>query len=267
LTGVARRRPLVLFFLLAYALGWVGFLPIVLTRVGLGLVPVNVPIQFIMIGACAPTVAAIWVQWLTERNLRICNLYSSPQTLLLGLITGGALAAVASVIVPGLLMSRSPMHALNWSVFASFGMYHVNYSTFFGGPVNEEPGWRGFALPRLQTMFGPVRASVLLGALWAGWHLPLFLIPEWTSVQVWEFALILVALSILITLGANLSRLSVLVPILMHAVFNTSPRLLGGLLEHAAPRERADMIYTFSFVAVAIVVVLLTRGRLGRQTG
>jgi len=46
---------------------------------------------------------------------------------------------------------------------------------------------------------------------------------------VWEFALILVALSILITLGANLSRLSVLVPILMHAIFNTSPRLLGGV--------------------------------------
>src|SRR5260370_5361662 len=40
------------------------------------------------------------------------------------------------------------------------------------GPLLEEPGWRGFALPRLQTRWGPLLGTVILGIMWAGWHAP-----------------------------------------------------------------------------------------------
>jgi membrane protease YdiL (CAAX protease family) len=49
-------------------------------------------------------------------------------------------------------------------------------STIIGGQAGEELGWRGFALPRLAASFGLGGASILLGILWATWHLPLFLI-------------------------------------------------------------------------------------------
>lgn len=42
--------------------------------------------------------------------------------------------------------------------------------------LGEEPGWRGVALPRLQERFSPVRATLLLGTVWAVWHLPVFFI-------------------------------------------------------------------------------------------
>ena len=47
-------------------------------------------------------------------------------------------------------------------------------SHFFFGPLFEESGWRGFALPRMQHRFGPVRGSLLLGMLWTGWHFFLY---------------------------------------------------------------------------------------------
>jgi uncharacterized protein len=46
------------------------------------------------------------------------------------------------------------------------------------GPLGEEPGWRGFALPRLQSRYSPPAATTILALLVAGWHLPLFFLEE-----------------------------------------------------------------------------------------
>jgi len=46
---------------------------------------------------------------------------------------------------------------LHWSIFTSLAVY--NYSTLLGGPLGEEPGWRGYALPRLEQALGPVRIT------------------------------------------------------------------------------------------------------------
>jgi membrane protease YdiL (CAAX protease family) len=45
------------------------------------------------------------------------------------------------------------------------------YNVIYGG-LSEEPGWRGFALPRLQAKFSPLVTSLILGVLWAFWHAP-----------------------------------------------------------------------------------------------
>ncbi len=56
-----------------------------------------------------------------------------------------------------------------------------NYSTLLGGPLGEASGWRGYALPRLEPALGRVRRSLLLGLLWTGGHVPLYLYPGWIS--------------------------------------------------------------------------------------
>ena len=92
----------------------------------------------------------------------------------------------------------------------------------FFGPMGEEPGWRGFALPRMLARWSPLRASVLLGMVWAVWHLPLFWIPgsAHASHGFGWFSLAAVSFSVIITwafLGAN--RV-LLVPILIHGSAN-----------------------------------------------
>src|SRR5215469_3903381 len=134
-----RDYPLVLFFVLAYLIGWIGFLPLVLSRSGVGLLPIDVPIEYIVAPTLAPTIAALLSQWFTARNVRIASLCTSWKRLLIGVVVGPALMVIAFVIVPALLMSRSAA-SLHWGIFASAGV--INWSTFFGGPIGEEPGWR-----------------------------------------------------------------------------------------------------------------------------
>lgn len=47
---------------------------------------------------------------------------------------------------------------------------------FFGGPLGEEIGWRGFALPRLLATKSPFKASLILGLLWGLWHAPIYFV-------------------------------------------------------------------------------------------
>ncbi len=86
----------------------------------------------------------------------------------------------------------------------------------------EEIGWRGFALPRLQVHFGSLGASLLLGAIHAIWHFPLFLIPN--TLQNGEsflrFMMIVIAWSIIMSLLYNRSGGSALTAILFHAALN-----------------------------------------------
>ncbi len=86
------------------------------------------------------------------------------------------------------------------------------------GPVGEEFGWRGFALPRLLQRFNPIVASLILGLIWGVWHLPAFLIPELPQSH-FNFAAFLastVALTIVITWLWLKSKGSLLVAIAAH---------------------------------------------------
>ncbi len=98
----------------------------------------------------------------------------------------------------------------------------------FAGPLNEEPGWRGFALPRLQNRYSPLVASIILGALWGLWHLPLHLMGVYYGgalgavIRIQE-----IPRAILFTWLYNRTRGSLLVMILFHAAINTTSLFLA----------------------------------------
>jgi membrane protease YdiL (CAAX protease family) len=109
-------------------------------------------------------------------------------------------------------------------------------STLMGGQSGEELGWRGYALPRLAARFGLGWGSVLLGVLWAAWHLPLFFVSGTDSFgQSFPLYLLQVtALSVAMAwLYAN-TRGSLLPVMLMHAAVNNTKDIVPSAEPNAA---------------------------------
>jgi membrane protease YdiL (CAAX protease family) len=135
--------------------------------------------------------------------------------------------------------------------------------------LGEEVGWRGYALPALQARYGALVSSVILGVLWAFWHLPVFFNPD-THYSDLPFVLQLafqIPVAILFTWVFNSTGGSVLMAILLHAVLNASTRLWNTLPEYsveppsaaeaAAQTVHINIMMTIVLWIAAIVVVLV----------
>jgi uncharacterized protein len=144
-----------------------------------------------------------------------------------------------------------------------------------GGPLAEELGWRGFALDRLQSRWTALGSSLLLGAIWGLWHLPLFFMKGTTqgemgllSLRFWLFFIQVLPLAVLFTWVYNNNGRSTLSAILMHFMTNSTITLIVEI-RHALP-ERIEIIRTAIFVLAALVVVLFwgpkTLIRKGQET-
>src|SRR5207247_9266931 len=99
-------------------------------------------------------------------------------------------------------------------------------------PAGEEIGWRGYALPRLATRFGLGRASVLLGLIWAAWHLPQFFIPEVDTYgqSFFVYALQVTALSVAMAWLYARTNGSLLLVMLLHAAVNNAKDIVPSAL-------------------------------------
>jgi membrane protease YdiL (CAAX protease family) len=125
------------------------------------------------------------------------------------------------------------------------------------GPIPEELGWRGYALDRLQAKWSALISSLLLGSIWALWHVPLFFI-EGTyqndlglfSLSFWLFFAALIPQSILMTWIYNNNNRSTLSAVLVHFMIN----FVGELVDLT---RLAELYYVVSWIAAAMVVTLL----------
>src|SRR3712207_5273013 len=185
--GLLARHPLVSYFLIAYAGTWVVTVPLALSANGVGLLPFGIPDGSVFFVSAVwvflgPTLAAFVVTGATEgregvgRLLRRYVLWRvGLRGYLVVLLGPPAGIFLVTVLLPGALASfrtLAPLAPL--PLLVSFPLVMI-----FAGPLFEEGGWRGFALPRLQRLHGPLVGTLILGILWALWHLPLFWITVW----------------------------------------------------------------------------------------
>ena len=104
------------------------------------------------------------------------------------------------------------------------------YTFFFSGGINEESGWRGFALPRLQLKFSPLIASIILGLIWGFWHTPIYLPHYGTFIIYGIFLLNTIKIAIILTWLYNRTGGSVLATALLHTIGNITFEFLPATL-------------------------------------
>jgi membrane protease YdiL (CAAX protease family) len=116
-----------------------------------------------------------------------------------------------------------------FTILAMIGQLIFN---IFSGPVAEEAGWRGFALPRLQEKYNALVSSLILGTIWACWHIPLYFVPG-SSQQGIPFPIYLalnITFAIYITWLYNNTNGSLLITVLAHFCINIASGLIVSAL-------------------------------------
>ena len=173
-----RSHPLGGYIALAYAGSWILWLPALLGRKNLGLLPYELPLAtHIVLNQLAlfagPVLASLVMTRLTTGSLKIWTASLlrwrvPPVAYLLALVAVPAAVVAVLAILPG-ETAGEPELAGPALVIAPLVM---GVAYLIGGPLQEEVGWRGFALPRLQERTSPLPAAVILGIVWGGGTCP-----------------------------------------------------------------------------------------------
>jgi uncharacterized protein len=131
------------------------------------------------------------------------------------------------------------------------------------GGAWEEPGFRGFALPRLEQRFGAMTGPLILGVLWVLWHAPLFLVGQ----ILWTDVLVIVAASVVIASVFHTARESVLVVMIMHATNNAVGGSYASQLFDGADQTRLGILTAVAWWLGATAVLITMKRSAPKSTG
>jgi membrane protease YdiL (CAAX protease family) len=258
--AVVGRHPLAVFFFLAFALTWLVEIPMLAS-------PRLAPLQLVvgwMPGLAAVLVAGViggrpgirallrrlvrWrvdVRWYAVALLGPAVLYLGPVAL--NPVFGGSglhLPPLSAGLLVGAVLQLAVRMVLS----------------------TEQLAWSGFALPRLQARMGALGASIVLGTIWAVWHLPLFFVPgSQRDMGFPAFLVGVVAIRIVQTWVFNNTGGSVLLVSLMHQATNVVTDLSG---PYAVPADTALNAWLGAAPTLGVAAVLVLAfgpARLSRQ--
>ena len=256
LNRLLHRYPTAVFFGLTLFLSW-GWWAVAYFHIADG----ELTDALALPGAFGPPVAAALLTWVLNDDLRAwaaqivdwrvsVHWYVVAIMLPLVITVGGVGSA--------LLLTGAPLDLFLLAQRLPVFPFLLLFTLLLGGG-QEEPGWRGFALPRLQASFSGFVASLIVGLVWAVWHLPLFLMGA-TRNQTGSFllyTLLILGVSVIVSWCYNETDGSVLLAMLLHAAVNTSGSLLPIQQDTAA--QWALVIDVSSIIAVWMGVVAVLR--------
>jgi membrane protease YdiL (CAAX protease family) len=282
-------RPLTAYFVLAFGLMWLFAVPLALSRnQGSGVLSYDLSdtlgnMLFLLATFSGPTVAALIVTSVTDGRAGVLRLLKRCVQWRVGLqwyiVALGInmliwLLAYTALIGPQMLIAAGT----HWSLLLSTFLPLVAFGIIIPS-IAEEPGWRGFALPRLQERHGPLMASLILGTLHGLWHLPVLFTVHFGPLplaNIVPFMLTAACATFIYTWVYNYTGGSIMLAILLHAASNAASGWLGTLIQEAGLPEpqvglasflaSTSWINVIAYGLVALLLILATRGRLGYRS-
>jgi len=240
--NLVQRHPLVTFFVLAFAISWC------LLPFGTFLPPGPLVAALVVISA---TQGVAGLKRLGSRLIRWrvgWRWYAAA----VGVPIAMAFTSIGANMGLGAPSPSWDQYSAWYSVFMVFGL---NMVMPLFGPLGEEPGFRGFALPALQSRRSPLMASAILAALVVAWHVPLVLIPSFDLAPIELVAT--VAVTFWYTWLFNHTGGSILLTLVAHSaegVVNTHDLWPNGVSE-----TREAWMYALAWSVMAIGLVVFDR--------
>jgi len=179
------------------------------------------------------------------------------------------LAAFGINIASGAALPTNPQWPTWTAILGAFF-----WPSLLGIALAEEPGVRGFALPRFLAGRSAMAAAVIVGALHTLWHLPFFIgfLSEGNFAGILNLILMVMSGAVMFTWLFNKTNGSIFIAMLLHASLDVisgdgSPLTLGPLFSMFSEADlvRQDIIQGLVFVAAAVLIIVLTRFALGRK--
>lgn len=252
---IPTRKEIILFIIIAFGFSWFTWWGLYTWT--------SLPIQVtVLLGAFGPSLSAVYMAFRE-------NGWSGVQTLLkrgFELRLAGRYYAFGLLLIPSLFFlaywltdgSGAPLLNEPWLVIPYF-----LYMLLVGGTLQEEYGWRGYLLDALQLNETPVQASLIVGAVWTIWHIPLFLMAGTgqAGIPFWAYAVALLSFTFIISWLYNATTMNLWAAFLLHTMFNVSFALV--------PLSKPDefpigfLYLTLLLFTTAVVLIWRTHGHLG----
>ncbi len=268
------RGAIVAWIVLLFALTILGGLPLLLQGLNLRGVSSSTPhlplvLTGMLVTACAPTLAALLVAGFYPGAGGVRSVSRQIRTWHVGLawyaiaLIGPIILLLAAEAFSAVRRGTPPSH---WMILPSFSGPGGLYFIVFGSLFAEEPGWRGFAQPRLQTRYGALAASLIVGLLWSTWHLWYVILPggfsNVTGTDAVATYLRLTSTAVVYAWMYNSTNESLFIAMLAHLGHN----LAASLIPTPSDGGQQHLIVAFAYFAVAIVIVVMTEPRTLRRS-
>jgi len=256
------QKNLIKFFIIAFVFSWIVWsIGIILSNFTKMEIPFWLSLFIVIVGAFGPLVGSVWLTFKNEgreavntflkRGLKIREV---PKLIWLAMF----LIPITGMLVTIFLVRlRYGEGSLSFTGLLIFPFYVV--LMYLGGSLQEEYGWRGFALDRMQNKWNALVSSILLGIIWASWHIPLFFIKgaHQQNMNMGLFYISTVSATILMTWLYNNSNSNVFVALTFHSIGNSVIIIADAEGVSQAAMSAGGLYNTIAQLVFALLVIII----------
>jgi len=221
------------FVVIAYAISWAIWLTGMFSLDGLTSIEDKRFAGFLLAGSFGPTIAALVMAGFTGGRLSIVSLLKRLVLVRVNwrvyVVTFFLLPVIGLVFYLALgISTKIALWKIATTMIALVPLNALLAGIIFGfGPLGEEMGWRGFLQARLQGRLSSVTTAIIVGLVWAFWHLPAFRFADFRNGLGWAQFVVLYPISTILIafIMGHLWRWSngsLFIAIFFHAVLNTT---------------------------------------------